>query len=131
VLLVTISVAVKLIVLNDFVSLSSFLKESDSETHLSQVLWSWLSVSMLEILFAVWFALAYGDEQDCESITIATALMMIVSVVSIIPISSELVNGMMRATYIGVGVGLVVAIVAIVGGRRNQQRGYETVSNVV
>ena len=133
VLLVLVSVSLKLLVLNDFVSPSSFLVESDSETHLSRTLWTWLSVCILEILFALWFALAYGDEQDYESITIATALMMIVSVLSVIPISNELVNGMMRATYIGVGVALAVAIVALVGGRRSnrQQQGYQTVSGVV
>jgi hypothetical protein len=131
VLLVLVSVAIKFLVLNDFMSPSSFLVESDSETHLSQIMWTWLSVGILEILFALWFALAYGDEQDYESITIATALMMVVSVLSIIPISKELVDGMMRATYISVGVALALAIVAIIGGRRSNQEGYQQVSSVV
>lgn len=132
VLLVVVATTLKLFALSDFVNLSSFLVESDSDTHLSKVFWAWLIVCILEIIFALWFALAYGDEQDQESITIATVFMMVISVVSIIPISNELKDGMMRASYIGVGVGLAVAIVAVIGGRRNRSgEGYQTVSNVV
>jgi len=132
VLLVTIAVAVKLFALSDFVDLTSFLADPDSTSHLSRVLWAWMSVYCLEVLFPLAFALAFGDEKDQEAITIATVVVMLVSIVSIIPVAGSMKDGTMRSSYISAGVTLALAIVAVMGGRRSRSsQGYETVSTVV
>lgn len=131
VLLVTIATAVKFFVLSDAVNLSSFMADPTSATHLSNILGTWINVGMVEVLFALAFTLLFGTDQDYEAITIATALMMIVSLVSIIPLSNILMDGTMRSAYISLAVGIAIALVALIGGRKNRQQGYETVSNVV
>lgn len=131
VLFATIATAVKFFVLSDAVNLSSFLADPTSTTHLSNILWTWMNICVLEILFAFAFALLFGTDKDQEALTIATAVMMIVSLVSIIPISDALTTGTMRSAYISLAIVIAIALVAIIGGRKNRQQGYETVSNVV
>lgn len=131
VLLVTIASVVKLFALNDFVDPTSFLADPDSSTKLSNVLWVWLSVCIFEIVLALAFTLVFGDSKDQEGITMATIVMMLVSVLSILPIATELKYGMMRTAWISFGISVALAVIALVLGRRAANSGYETVSNVV
>lgn len=128
ILLIGVLAFIKLFVLSEFVNLSLFLSDQASITHFSRIMWQWDIVILLMILFPLSFALIYGDEKDQETLTGVTIFIMIISEMSIYPMSDSLKEGLITMSLISFGVVTLLALSAIYAGR-NRRNEYEPVSD--
>ncbi len=119
---------IKIFVLSEFVNLSLFLSDKASITHFSRIMWQWDIVILLMILFPLSFALIYGDEKDQETLTGVIIFIMIISEMSIFPMSNSLKEGLITMSLDSFGVVTLLALIAIYAGRKRRNE-YEQVSD--
>uniref|UniRef100_A0A7S0AEA2 Uncharacterized protein n=1 Tax=Minutocellus polymorphus TaxID=265543 RepID=A0A7S0AEA2_9STRA len=112
---------VKLLVLTDLIDPQGLvLAEAVKMTKLATYMWSFVAVSVLEILFALIFALLYDDEASHELMVLAIAFMTLVAVGSLYPVTKYMggwYDFSNNAIWIKLGVVLGICAVSIVGGR--------------
>ena len=126
---------VKLFLVSDFMSYHYILTDDadGSSSELSRVMWNWMVVFILQVLFVLFFAIGYGDYKDQESTVITIAVLsLFYGLFTLIGHKNTMKPSLFRQTIISLVVWIVLAIAAVVGGRRQQGRaGYETVSTNV
>lgn len=126
-LLITIAALVKLFVITDFVNLTDFMEDAKM-TEFGRIMWMWMAVFIFDIFLVLWFTLSFGSAKDQEAITITVVVMSIVGLLSCIGMLSHFKAGLLRMSIPSVCVIVALAIIAVIGGRRAEQReGYEAV----
>ena len=119
-LLFTVATFVKLIALTDFIDPQGFvLAEGVKMTKLATYMWQFVAVSVLEIGFALVFALLYDDEAS-ELMVITVASMTVVAIGALYPVTKYMgdwYDFSNNAIWIKLGVVLGICAVAVVGGR--------------
>jgi hypothetical protein len=129
VLLAGLGTLSKLFLISDYIPLSYILEDESEVTDLARLFWNLVVVLMFEILLAITFALKYGDDMDLEGVTYAFILMTLIAWVYMIPILGFLRGELVKQGLFSVVVFIVICVVAIIGGRK-QQRGYASVASV-
>lgn len=117
----TVVTFVKLIALTDFIDPQSFvLAEGVEMTKLATYMWQFAAVAVLEIGFALIFALLYDDEACHELMVITVASMTLVAIGSLYP-ATKYMGGWYdfsnNVIWIKIGVVLGICAIAVVGGR--------------
>lgn len=119
-LLFTVATFVKLIALTDLIDPQGFvLAEGVKMTKLATYMWQFVAVSVLEIGFALVFALLYDDEAS-ELMVITVASMTVVAIGALYPVTKYMgdwYDFSNNAIWIKLGVVLGICAVAVVGGR--------------
>jgi hypothetical protein len=131
--LVLVAATVKLFLLSDVLSYHYILTDADQDvtSELARALWSLMVVFILEILLVIFFALGYGDYKDQESTVITVAVVGFLY--SLTLIHTDMKASLFRQTIISLVIWILLAIAAVIGGRREgrgDSSGYEAVSNV-
>ena len=117
----TVATFVKLIALTDVINPEGFvLAEGVKMTKLATYMWQFVAVTVLEIGFALVFALLYDDEASHELMCITVASMTLVAIGALYPVTEhmgEWYDFSNNAIWIKLGVVLGICVVAVVGGR--------------
>lgn len=89
-------------------------------TKLAAYMWQFAAMAVLEIGFALIFALLYDDEASHELMIITVAFMTLVAIGALYPVTEhmgEWYDFSNNAIWIKLGVVLGICAVAVVGGR--------------
>jgi len=128
--LITVVAFLKLLAFCDFVSYETFLSNPDTKTQLSDVFWDWIKIAILDICLALFFALAYGNRQDHEAVTITILVMSLLSIIVFYPMRNMFKEGLfVKVAIPGVCSVACIAIVAVVGGRMKGNNGYSQIGS--
>ena len=119
----------KVIAMSEFMSPTSILADIDSATKLSLHLWQWMVTIVLIIVYPIAFAVIYGDDKDQEVLVVAFVTMIMITLLSVSPISSLFKDGLMTKVFISAGFGCLLGVGAICFGRRSasNRNDYEAV----
>ena len=124
----TVATFAKLIALTDLIGPQGFvLAEGVKMTKLATYMWQFAAVSVLEIGFALVFALLYDDEACHELMVITVASMTLVAIGALYPVTEhmgEWYDFSNNAIWIKLGVVLGICVVAVMGGRLTGSGGW-------
>mmetsp|Transcript_25475 Transcript_25475/g.55659 ORF Transcript_25475/g.55659 Transcript_25475/m.55659 type:complete len:300 (+) Transcript_25475:985-1884(+) len=130
--LFVIMCTVKILALTDFVDPSMILADGLKLTKLAHYMWNFVAVLVLEVLFGLFFSLAFDDDASHELMIGTIVFMTLVSVASIFGIQDYMsdmygMNG--KGIWIKLGIVVGLCVVGIVGGRISGRRntGYQGV----
>lgn len=126
--LVAIFLLVWIFANSDFQPVNSVFQEGTELSELAKMCWNYWSVLALQVLFVMIYALAYDDDEDRETLAIATVGMNSIGMVFAWWLTAKTTRGIIVVIYSQCAILIALAIAAVVRYRHDIRRGgYETV----
>ncbi len=121
----------KFIAYTDWISpVHLFADDSSEMTAFANWMWKFTSVLIFEVFLAILYTVVFDDDAGHELVVITIMVMSVVAGLSISTVQKYMSTWMglnSHALWIRLGILLLVCLVAIVGGRRSNRSGYQTV----
>ena len=121
----------KFVAYTDFISPENIFADDSSEmTAFASWMWKFTAVLIFEFFLAILYSVLFDDDAGHELVVITIVVMSVVAALSIMSVQKYMSTWMglnSNALWIRLGILILFCFAAIVGGRRSNRSGYETV----